>query len=583
MPVSLRRREPDQALTLPEHLHPLLQRIYRQRAIASAEQLQLGFEYMLSPDRLKGIHTAVDLLWRALQQQQKILVVSDFDADGATSCALVISVLHSVGFAELDYIVPNRFDYGYGLTPEIVELASARKPDLIITVDNGISSIDGVDSAASAGIEVLITDHHLPAKQLPAAAAIVNPNQPGCNFPSKSIAGVGVIFYLMLALRSRLREENWFASQGIAEPNLADYLDLVALGTVADVVSLDRNNRILVNEGLKRIRAGRARPGIAALLKVAKRQPHRITAADLGFALGPRLNAAGRLDDMSTGIECLLANDENSAYQLALELDTMNRDRQQIEAEMRAQAFQALDSLALDPDRIPAALCLFDERWHQGVVGILASRVKDMYHRPTIAFALANGEGSDELKGSARSIKGLHIRDVLDSVAAHHPGLLSKFGGHAMAAGLSLSRQNFQDFAAAFEQEVAGLLDEEQLQASLYSDGEVEPHWFNLETAQQLQGAGPWGQDFPEPVFDGHFVLRQQRRVGERHLKMVLSPATDPALQLDAIAFSVPDEEWPPGDAGFIDIAYRMDINEYRGRQTLQLMVERVLSWSSSA
>ncbi len=580
MPVSLRRREPDQALKLPGDLHPLLQRIYRQRSIGSAEEIILGFEHMLAPDGLKGIDGAVELLCLALTEQKKILIVSDFDADGATSCALAISVLQGFGYQHLDYIVPNRFDYGYGLTPEIVELAGTREPDLIITVDNGISSIEGVRAASKAGIKVLVTDHHLPAAELPAAAAIVNPNQPGCSFNSKCIAGVGVIFYILLALRGRLRKDNWFADNGLVEPNMADYLDLVALGTVADVVSLDRNNRILVNEGLKRIRAGRARPGIAALLKVANRQPYRVSASDLGFALGPRLNAAGRLDDMSTGIECLLANDENSAYQLALELDTMNRDRQQIEAEMRDQAFRALNSLDLDEKKLPPALCLFDERWHQGVVGILASRVKDLYHRPTIAFAPADSTGdSDELKGSARSIKGLHIRDALDAVAAHHPGLVTKFGGHAMAAGLSLPRDNFQEFASAFEQEVGRMLDPELLQASLYSDGEVEAQWFTLETAQQLVAAGPWGQDFPEPVFDGRFALVSQRRVGEKHLKMVLSPPENPELHLDAIAFAVSDEEWPAADAASVEIAYRMDVNEFRGCQSLQLMVEKLLSW----
>jgi single-stranded-DNA-specific exonuclease len=429
---------------------------------------------------------------------------------------------------------------------------------------------------------VLITDHHLPAEQVPAAAAIVNPNQHGCEFPSKCIAGVGVIFYVMLALRSRLRECGWFTERGLIEPNMAELLDLVALGTVADVVALDRNNRILVNEGLKRIRAGRTRPGIKALLEVAKRKPEQLTAADLGFSIGPRLNAAGRLEDMSTGIECLLTDQPGAAYKLALQLDGINRDRKQIEADMRDQAFAALDELSIDPGDLPSALCLFDARWHQGVVGILASRVKEKYHRPVIAFAdvSATEDATGELKGSARSIKGFHIRDALDAVASKHPGLISKFGGHAMAAGLSLEKHKLQKFTRAFQQVASSLLSQEQLQARVLSDGEIAPHYFSLDTAAVIRGAGPWGQEFPEPVFDGSFNLINFRRVGDNHLKLVLSPKEAPQQSIDAIAFNVDDADWPDEEAAEIEIAYRLEINEFRGNRNLQLLVECIVGYA---
>jgi single-stranded-DNA-specific exonuclease len=581
MAVTVQRRVSNEAGSLPESISPLLQRIYSGRSIKSASDLELGLSNLLPPSGLKGIDAAVDLLEDALEKKQRFLIVSDFDADGATSCVLAIKALQLFGASHVEYIVPNRFEYGYGLTPEIVELAKTRKPDLLITVDNGISSIDGVAAAQAAGIKVLVTDHHLPARQTPTAEAIVNPNQHGCEFQSKCIAGVGVIFYTMLALRSRLRENGWFVKNELPEPNMADLLDLVALGTVADVVPLDRNNRILVSEGLKRIRAGRARPGIAALLRIANRNPARLKASDLGFGLGPRLNAAGRLDDMATGIECLLAQQQGEAHELAMLLDGMNQDRKQIESEMREQAFAHLSEIELSVDDIPAALSLFDPRWHQGVVGILASRVKDKYHRPVIAFAdVSNGEESGELKGSARSIPGFHIRDALDAVATNNPGLISKFGGHAMAAGLSLEKSKFEVFQKAFAEEAARLLKPEQLQAILMSDGELEKESLSMSTAQQLGDAGPWGQEFPEPLFDGRFNLIGQRKVGENHLKMVLSPLGDNQYAIDAIAFNVDAEDWPAQSATEIEIAYRLDINEFRGNMTLQLMVEKILSHS---
>ena len=579
MSVLLQRRSPNPGLDLPDSLHPLLRRIYSQRGIGSAEELTLGLKNLLAPDRLKGMDEAVGLLVDCLQQEQRILIVSDFDADGATSCVVAMIALRQFGAAHVDYIVPNRFEYGYGLTPEIVRLALTKQPDLLVTVDNGISSLDGVCSANQAGLKVLITDHHLAADRLPAAAAIVNPNQPACEFPSKCIAGVGVIFYVMLALRARLREIGWFGQRGIEEPHLASLLDLVALGTVADVVALDRNNRILVDEGLKRIRAGRTRPGILALLEIAGRKAHRISAGDLGFSVGPRLNAAGRLEDMSTGIECLLAERAGEAHALAMELDGMNQDRKQIESDMRNQAFRHLHSLKLEEQSLPPALCLFDESWHQGVVGILASRVKDKFHRPVIAFAQASEDssGTGELKGSARSVKGFHIRDALDTVAGRHPGLISKFGGHAMAAGLSLERGRLPAFKQAFEQVAATLLSDEQLQARLLSDGEVEAEWLSMETVETLGRAGPWGQEFPEPLFDGRFILIQHRLLKEKHLKMVLSPLHDPQRVIDAIAFNVDKDHRPADGTQEIEIAYRMAINEFRGNTSLQLIVEQIL------
>lgn len=580
MTVTVARREKIADLDFPDSLHPLLKRIYSQRPLRNCDELELGFANLLAPQGLKGIAEATDLLVAALDNQERILIVADFDADGATSCALAMQALREMGAAHVDYIVPNRFEYGYGLTPEIVDLACKREPDLIITVDNGISSVEGVAAANAAGIKVLVTDHHLAPSELPAAAAIVNPNQPGCGFASKSIAGVGVIFYVMLALRSALRDQGWFAEKNISEPNLADYLDLVALGTVADVVALDRNNRILVDAGLKRIRAGRTRPGIIALLQVARRQAETLSASDLGFSLGPRLNAAGRLDDMSTGIECLMASHAVDAEQRARQLDAMNQDRKQIEADMKEQAFAFLEQLNFSAEQMPAALSLFDSRWHQGVVGILASRVKDRVHRPVIAFAEIDEGGTSQLKGSARSIKGFHIRDALDAVATRHPGLISKFGGHAMAAGLSLDKDRFEEFSSAFAAEAERLLNAEQLQAKVYSDGDVDAGYLNLETAYLLRDAGPWGQEFPEPQFDGRFRLQHQREVGSGHLKMQLSPLDAPQNLLDAIAFNVAPEDWPAPEAGEIELVYRLDCNEFRGQTSLQLLVEHIVSWA---
>ncbi len=548
-------------------LPPLLTRLYAARGVQSAAELDKGLARLLPYQQLKGIDAAVALLVEALQQRQRILIVGDFDADGATASSVGVLGLRMLGAAHVDYLVPNRFEYGYGLTPEIVAVARQRQPDLLLTVDNGISSVDGVAAAKAAGLKVLVTDHHLPGLELPAADAIVNPNQPGCEFPSKAMAGVGVMFYVLLALRARLRELGWFASQTLAEPNLGDLLDLVALGSVADVVPLDANNRILVHQGLARIRAGRVRPGLKAVLEVAGRQPARITSTDLGFILGPRLNAAGRLDDMSLGIECLLCEDEALARDMAQQLDELNKDRKAIEQGMQREALAQLKELDLQD--MPFGLCLFEPDWHQGVIGILASRLKERYYRPVIAFADA---GDGQLKGSARSIAGLHIRDALDAVAARHPGLISKFGGHAMAAGLSLPEESFGVFASAFDAEVRRQLTEDDLAGRLLSDGQLGAQEFHLELARALRDAGPWGQHFPEPLFHGLFQVVSQRVVGEKHLKLVLKTECG-SQTLDGIAFNIDRDIWPNPNVRWVELAYKLDVNEYRGQESVQLMV----------
>jgi single-stranded-DNA-specific exonuclease len=536
MQKTIRRRTSAQPVEFQTAIHPLLQRIYSARGVQHERELQYQLANLHKPN-FKGLPEAVSLLADAVVAQAKIIIVGDFDADGATSSALAVLALRAMGLSNVDFLVPNRFEYGYGLTPEIVAVAAAQQPDIIITVDNGISSIEGVEAARELGIAVIVTDHHLPGTYLPNADAIVNPNQPGCEFPSKNLAGVGVIFYVMNALRAELRQMGWFEESGITEPNMASFLDLVALGTVADVVPLDYNNRILVAQGLQRIRAGVCRPGIKAMLEVSGKQANKLVASDFGFALGPRLNAAGRLDDMSLGIQCLMCASENLAREMAAQLDELNRDRKAIETGMQQEAMTMLQkTLQADAESLPWGLCLFDETWHQGVIGILASRIKDKYHRPTIVFADV-GEG--EIKGSARSVPGFHIRDALDAVAARHPDLLQKFGGHAMAAGMSLTRENFGEFSKAFDDEVRRQLTTDDLQAVVVSDGELAAQDFSLPIATQLREAGPWGQHFPEPVFDGEFFLVQQKLVGEKHLKMTLAHDAQGQQLVDAIAFNI--------------------------------------------
>lgn len=564
------RIDPDR---LPKELPPVLRRVYAARGIDDPAQLDTTVERLLSPERLNGLTRALDLLEQALVEGQRIVIVGDFDADGATSTALMVRALRSLGAQQVSYLVPNRFDFGYGLTPEIVAVAAQRKPDLLITVDSGISCLAGVAAARAAGMRVLVTDHHLPGLQLPEADAIVNPNLPGDAFPSKNLAGVGVAFYVMVALRARLRDKGWFAVCGLPEPNLAQLLDLVALGTVADVVALDHNNRVLVEQGLRRIRAGRCVPGITALLTVGGRNPARTVASDLGFAVGPRLNAAGRLEDMALGIECLLADDPGVAQHMARQLDQLNRERREIEADMQAQALTALESLHLEEGGLPTGLCVYDPAWHQGVIGILASRLKDRFHRPVIAFAAA---GNGDIKGSARSVPGLHIRDCLEAVSARHPGLIRKFGGHAMAAGLTLAERDFAVFQGVFDAEVGRHLDEDDLHGIIHSDGELEPHELTLELAELLRLAGPWGQHFPEPVFDGRFMVASQRVVGAAHLKLSVRPA-DAGETVDAIYFGGVTAGVGDLTGREVQLAYRVDANEFRGIRSVQLVVEHLV------
>lgn len=551
--------------------HPVLARLYAARGVESANQLVRNLQGLHKP-LLKGMETALGLLETALRENRRILIVGDFDADGATSTVLAVRALRAMGAGQVDYLVPNRFTYGYGLTPEIVGLAHATKsPDLIMTVDNGISSIEGVAAANALGMQVLITDHHLPGAVLPNAAAILNPNQPGCDFPSKHLAGVGVAFYLLSRLRTQLKEQGWFAEKNIPEPVMADYLDLVALGTVADVVPLDANNRVLVHQGLARIRAGRCCPGITALLAIAGKNPAQLVATDLGFQVAPRLNAAGRLDDMSHGIECLLTDSPDLASQFAAELDGLNVERRQIEGNMQNEAMHVLKTFTLDKAALPFGLALFHRDWHQGVIGILAGRLKERFHRPVIAFAPA-AAGSDELKGSARSIPGVHIRDVLDAVAARNPGLITRFGGHAMAAGLALPAMHLEGFRAAFNAAVRDVVDPRDLEPVLYSDGELPAECFTEPFADILREAGPWGQAFPEPLFHGDFHCLEQRLLKEKHLKMsVAHPASNRVF--DAIAFNIDPAQWP-NKARKVRLAYRLDINEFRGSRSLQLRVE---------
>lgn len=554
---------------LSTEIHPLLQRIYHARGITSMQDLEKGLEKLEPYQQLSNIHQAVTCLIQALNSQEHILIIGDFDADGATSTTLAVQCLRKMGAHKVSYLVPNRFEFGYGLTPEIVDVAAQLNPALIVTVDNGISSWEGVCRANEKGIKVLITDHHLPGGILPQAQAIVNPNLPGDIFPSKNLAGVGVIFYVMLALRAALREQDWFKKQSLTEPNMAEFLDLVALGTVADVVPLDKNNRILVHQGLARIKSGKVRPGIKALLEVAKKTVAKISSTDMGFAVAPRLNAAGRLEDMSLGIECLLATDEAQALVMAQHLDGLNSERQQIEGGMREQAKEILAGLQLQ-ETMPLGICLYDPSWHQGIIGILASRVKDSFHRPVFAFAHHMG---NELKGSGRSIPGLHLKDLLERLATENPTLLKKFGGHAMAAGVSIEQENFALFSRLFNDLVANSVHPEDLEGVIHSDGELCAKTLNLETAYLLQNAGPWGQGFPEPLFDGQFRIVNHRILKEKHVKFLLSRLDDELL-VDAIAFNLPADKLQFEEDGILHVAYRLDVNDFRGNQSVQLLID---------
>ncbi|MGQ6474980.1 single-stranded-DNA-specific exonuclease RecJ [Serratia sp. IR-2025] len=570
--TQLRRRPAADDTHLPASLPPLLRRLYALRGVQAEQELERGVKGMLPWQQLDGIDDAVSLLQQALADGRRIMVVGDFDADGATSTALTVLALRSMGGAAVDYLVPNRFEDGYGLSPEVVEQAAARGAELIVTVDNGISSHAGVDVAHAKGMQVLVTDHHLPGETLPAAEAIVNPNLCGCGFPSKSLAGVGVAFYLMLALRARLRDSGWFEQRALAMPNLAELLDLVALGTVADVVPLDANNRILVYQGLNRIRAGKCRPGIRALLEVANRDARQLAANDLGFALGPRLNAAGRLDDMSIGVALLLSDDIAQARMLANDLDALNQTRREIEQGMQVEALQLCDQLERTSTELPYGLAMYHPEWHQGVVGILASRIKERFHRPVIAFAPA---GDGILKGSGRSVPGLHMRDALERLDMLNPGLMMKFGGHAMAAGLSLEEAKFDEFRQRFGELVGEWLDPAMLEGVIWSDGELAMQELSLTTAELLREGGPWGQAFPEPTFDGKFRILQQRLVGEKHLKLMVEPLGGGPL-LDGIAFNVDTTLWPDSSVREVELAYKLDVNEFRGNRNVQLLIQHL-------
>ena len=542
-------------------LHPLLARIYAARGIQTRSELDYELKYLLAPSLLTNTPQAAILLADAIEAEARILIVADYDCDGATACAVGVRALRSFG-ATVDYLVPNRFTYGYGLSPEIVDLATTMSPDLIVTVDNGIASIEGVARANELGIATLITDHHLPAEILPAAECIVNPNQPGCDFPSKCMAGVGVMFYVMLALRAELRKRDWFCNER-KEPNLATLLDLVALGTVADVVKLDRNNRILVSQGLKRIREGKLTPGIKAIFRAAGRNPAQASSVDMGFIIGPRLNAAGRLADMSLGIECLITDDEARAMNIAQQLDALNRERREIESGMQEQALIHLEKLKTSD---LAGIALFDTEWHQGVVGILASRIKEKLHRPVFAFARGD---NGQIKGSGRSIQGLHLRDALDLISKRAPNLLQRFGGHAMAAGVTMLEVDFLHFRDLFAQIADELLAPADLTQTLETDGGLESGYLSINTARLLENE-VWGQGFPAPVFEDEFIVESQRILKEKHLKMRLRKGEQ---QLDAIQFNFSD-----APSNTIRAAYRLGINDYNGVQTPQLMIEHIIN-----
>ncbi|EEH3545385.1 single-stranded-DNA-specific exonuclease RecJ [Salmonella enterica] len=569
---QLRRREADETAELPADLPPLLRRLYASRGVRSARELERSVKGMLPWQQLSGIDNAVEILYNAFREGIRIIVVGDFDADGATSTALSVLGIRALGCDNISYLVPNRFEDGYGLSPEVVDQAKARGAQLIVTVDNGISSHAGVAHAKTLGIPVIVTDHHLPGDTLPDAEAIINPNLRDCEFPSKSLAGVGVAFYLMLALRTFLRDKGWFDERNIAPPNLAELLDLVALGTVADVVPLDANNRILTWQGLSRIRAGKCRPGIKALLEISNRDPQQLAASDLGFALGPRLNAAGRLDDMSVGVALLLCDNLGEARVLASELDALNQTRKEIEQGMQAEALILCEKLERSSETLPGGLAMYHPEWHQGVVGILASRIKERFHRPVIAFAPA-GDGT--LKGSGRSIQGLHMRDALERLDTLYPDLMIKFGGHAMAAGLSLEEHKFEQFQQRFGELVTEWLDPALLQGEVISDGPLSAAEMSMEVAQLLRDAGPWGQMFPEPLFDGRFRLLQQRLVGERHLKVMVEPVGGGPL-LDGIAFNIDTTCWPDNGVREVELAYKLDINEFRGNRSLQIIIDDI-------
>ncbi len=559
-------------IDLPDTFHPVIKRVLAARQIKTVKELEYGLQNMLPYTELLGIEDAVTLLYEALTNQARILIIADYDADGATSCALAIKALQQMGAKKISFLVPNREKHGYGLTPELIEVAledsflrytppSTDSPDLLITVDNGISSFSGVRAAKECGMRVLVTDHHSPRENLPDADAIINPKQEGDFFPSKNLCGVGVIFYVMMALRARLREKDWFKTQNISEPNMADFLDLVALGTVTDVVPLDYNNRILIEQGLRRIRANRCSPGIRALVQISKREQTRLIASDLAFYVGPYLNAAGRMDDMSYGITCLLNEDDFEAREHARLLKTFNQERRLEEAKMQDEALEMLNT---DADTLPIGLCLLDEKWHQGVVGILAARIKDRLHRPVIIFT---HDKDDYIRGSGRSVQGVHLHDIIERISSLHPGMITYFGGHAMAAGLTIPQKQFDAFQDVFDKEVRKHLGRNELHGIIYSDGALSEDEFNLKLAEELRMLTPWGHNFPEPVFDGEFEVLDRRILKEKHLKMWVRPL-EGGTQVEAIAFNTVDTDWP-SKVNRVQLTYKLDVNMYRGTKNV--------------
>ncbi len=572
---KVRQRQFDsESDSLPESLHPVIRRVLLARNINNEQSLDLRLGRLQPPTALSGIQQAAEILADAVVESKSILIVGDFDADGATGTAVAVRALNQLGTTRVDFRVPNRFEFGYGLSVALVETLAEDPPDVLVTVDSGISSNDGVARARELGCQVIVTDHHLPGEVLPDANAIVNPNCEGDQFPSKALAGVGVVFYLMSVLRSALRARDWFTLPR-KEPNLARLLDLVALGTVADLVSLDTNNRILVRQGMDRIRQGLCSPGLLALLRLGKRDYRHLVASDLAFAVAPRLNAAGRMEDMSVGIRCLLSDDRDQAMTLAIELDDLNHQRKVRQNQMQAQALEQLKVLLADlkDSELPAGVCLYDDSWHQGIVGLVASRVKDTVHRPVLAFA-PESEGSRVLKGSARSISGLHIRDVLARIDALHPTMITAFGGHAMAAGLTLPADHLESFKQALSESIEYFLQGKTLNNEMMTDGELSADDINMPFAEQLQNLGPWGQHFEEPLFEGRFVVEESRVVGSAHLKMLLRPANGQG-SIDAIAFGCLPEDLPDSDT--VELIYKLDINHFRGRKTCQLVVEQIM------
>lgn len=568
----IKRRQVDKTIKLPDTIHPLLQRIYIARGITANEQLNHSTQVLLTYQQLTHIDQATELLYQAVLTEKKILIVGDFDTDGATSTALIMTALNQFGIKNVHYIIPDRFEDGYGLSVSVVKRAIEQQAALIITVDNGISAVEAVDYAIQHNIQVIITDHHLAPEVLPAADAIINPNLNDCPFPSKNLAGVGVTFYFMLAFRALLRQHNWFEIHQLSEFNLAQLLDLVALGTVADVVNLDQNNRILVQQGLSRIRAGYCCAGIKALSKSAGRNIQKLTAQDLSFYLAPRLNAAGRMDNMSLSVELLLAKDEHSALEIVDILEELNSDRKAIEQAMQKEALSFIDKLEKTTTEIPNSFVIYHPKFHQGVIGVLSSRIKDKFYRPVISFAKTD---DGFLKGSGRSVNNIHLRNVLEIIHNRDPKLISGFGGHAMAAGLTIPLANLATFTRYFEEEVSNVLKTVSLKNEIETDGEIENKYFNIETAKILKESGPWGSNFPEPIFDGIFLVHQQKLIGTKHLRMVLEPLAGGPL-LNAIAFNIDLNYWPDQSVKKVEIVYQLEVNDFRGNETINLLIRHL-------